>query len=179
MVIRPAPFVSTSTRLPAPPARSPFGSLASPGRARRHYVAANEAAPRPPDSSVSAENRGRLLQERIGRALRPDRGCGPVSADDGDIARQREELVADRLDELCVIGSGQVGAADRTREQHVADDRQALRRIEKGSASRRMPRTVPDVELQFADLGLISVLQPSVGRDVLTLLHAKAAGTLG
>jgi hypothetical protein len=31
----------------------------------------------------------------------------------------------------------------------------------------------------FADLGLISVLQPSVGRDVLALLHAKAAGTLG
>jgi len=59
-----------------------------------------------------------------------------VSADDRDIVRQREELVADRPEELCVIASGKVGATDRTREQHVADDCQALRRIEKGNASR-------------------------------------------
>ena len=71
-----------------------------------------------------------LLKERIGRSFPADGAGRPMSADDRDVVPQRQELVADRLQQLPVIPSGKVAAADGTREQHVAYDGQALVRIE-------------------------------------------------
>ena len=64
-------------------------------------------------------------------------------------------------------------------EQDVAHDCQTLLRIEQGDASRRMPRTMQDLECQLPDLDLISVFQPSVRRDVRGVPDTERAGTFG
>ena len=89
-----------------------------------------------------------------------------MSADDRNVVPQRQKLSLIELQQLPVIASGKIAAADRTGEQHIADDRQTLHRIEKDDASRRMSGTMQDVECQLADVDLISVLQPSVGSHV-------------
>src|SRR5262249_49899302 len=85
------------------------------------------------------------LQERIGRSF-PAAGAGrPMSADDRNVVSQWQELVADRLQQLPVIPSGKIAAADGTREQHVAHNGQTLVRTEKDDASRRVPGTMQDL----------------------------------
>jgi len=46
-----------------------------------------------------------------------------MSADYRDVVPQGQELVPDRFEQLPVIASGEIGAADGAGEQHVADDR--------------------------------------------------------
>ncbi len=51
-----------------------------------------------------------------------------MSADDRDVISQGQNLVSDRFEQLPLIASGEIGPADRAGEQHVANDRQTLRR---------------------------------------------------
>ncbi len=102
-----------------------------------------------------------------------------MSADDRDIISQGQKLFSDRFEQLPLIASGEIGAADRAGEQHVADDRQALRRTEKDDASRRMPRTMQDLERQLPDLDLIAIFQPSVRLHVRGVPDAEGARAFG
>src|SRR6516165_7017189 len=118
-----------------------------------------------------------LLKERIGRSFPADGAGRPMSADDCNVVSQWQELVADRLQQLPVIASGKVDAADGTREQHVAHNGQTLVRTEKDDASRRVPGTMQDLECQLPNLDAISVFQPSLGCHVRGVQHAVGKGT--
>ncbi len=102
-----------------------------------------------------------------------------MSADDRDVISQGQKLVSDRFEQLPLIASGEIGAADRAGEQYVADDRQTLRRTEKDDASRRMPRTMQDLERQLPNLDLISIFQPSVRHHVRGVRDAEGASAFG
>ena len=62
------------------------------------------------------------LKKRIGSSFLADRAGRPMSADYRDVVPQGQELVLDRLEQSPVIASGEIGAANRASEQHVADD---------------------------------------------------------
>src|SRR5271167_1688254 len=79
-----------------------------------------------------------------------------MSADDRDVISQGQKLVSDRFEQLPLIAAGEIGATDRAGEQHVTDNRQTLRRTEKDDASRRMPRTMRDLERQLPKLKLLT-----------------------
>ena len=102
-----------------------------------------------------------------------------MSADDRDVISQGQKLFSDRLEQLPLIASGEIGTADRAGEQHVTDDRQTLRRTEKDDASRRMPRTMQDLERQLSNLHLISIFQPSVRLHVRGVPDAEGASAVG
>ncbi len=89
------------------------------------------------------------------------------------------QLVPDRFQQLSVITAGKIGAPDRACEQHVADDRQTLRRIEKDDAARRVTRAMQDVECQLPDLDLIAIFQPAVRCHVHGVPHAKGSAAFG
>ena len=54
----------------------------------------------------------RLLKERIGCSFLADGAGRPMSADDRDVISQGQKLVSDRLEQLPLIASGEIGAAD-------------------------------------------------------------------
>src|SRR5262245_47586766 len=74
-----------------------------------------------------------LDQVWVGAALLANGAGGPVAADESEVVAKRQELRLDRLDEGAVTGLRQpLGAADRAAEQHVAHQREALRRVDVG-----------------------------------------------
>src|SRR3546814_2809108 len=86
----------------------------------------------------------------------------PMAGDEGGVVAEWPELGGDGLDEVRVIAHREVGAADRTLEQHVADDRQLRRRMVKHDMAGRMAGAVIDVERQFTHRPGVALLPPSV-----------------
>lgn len=76
-----------------------------------------------------------------------DRAGRSVSADERYVISQGTELVLDRPHQLQMIASRQVGSTDRAAKQHIADNGQALRKIAKYDASRRVPRAMQEGKL--------------------------------
>src|SRR3546814_17159650 len=77
-----------------------------------------------------------------------------------------------------VIDARGVGAADRAREQYVADDRELRWLVGKDDMPRRVPRTVDDVEGQRADRHRVAVVQPAVRLERLAA-HPEACAEIG
>jgi hypothetical protein len=57
---------------------------------------------------------------------------------EGDVVAEREEALADRGEQLRVVAAREVGAADRAREQHVADEGEARGRVHEHDVARRV-----------------------------------------
>src|SRR3546814_20754826 len=85
------------------------------------------------------------------------------SSDLDGVAAERPQLPRDRIEQLPVVAARKVRAADRTLEQHVADDRQLRRRVVEDDMARRVTRTMDDIEGQVADRHRIAVVQ-QIGR---------------
>src|SRR3546814_5460798 len=83
-----------------------------------------------------------------------------VAGQEDGVAAERPQLPRDRIEQLPVVAARKVRAADRTLEQHVADDRQLRRRVVEDDMARRVPRTMDDIEGQVADRHRIAVVQP-------------------
>lgn len=81
---------------------------------------------------------------------------------EADIVPEWEEPLPNRCDEVGVIAARKVGAADRALEEHVADLGDLRLAVEEDDMSGRMARTMEDFEPDFADLDLVTLLQPSV-----------------
>src|SRR5690606_28142724 len=92
-----------------------------------------------------------VADERIGPALLAEGRTGAVTADEADVVAEREQLFADRPNEGVVVAAGQVGAADRTTEQDVADECEAGRFVEQDDVAGGVPRTVIDGEDELSD----------------------------
>lgn len=61
-----------------------------------------------------------------------------------------------------MVAAREVGAADRTGEQHVADDREPMRAAEEHDVARRVPRAVIDLERFLAEGERVAVGEPAV-----------------
>ena len=84
------------------------------------------------------------------------------------MARHERGLVAhrpqarrDRVDQLLLVAVGEVPAADRAAEQHVADQRQLRFRVMEDDVPGRVAGAVADVEHELADRRLVAVGQPA------------------
>ncbi len=97
-----------------------------------------------------------------------------MAADEADIVAERQQFRLDRRDQRRMAAAGQIGAADRAVEQHVADIGEAHVPVEEHHAARRVPRTVKNLEGEVADLYGVAFVEPAVGRDVAHAGDAEA-----
>src|SRR5580700_3274816 len=109
---------------------------------------------------------GRSFQERIARPLAADGARRPVAADEAHVVAERDQLVFDRSDERRMVAARQVAAADRAGKQHVADDGEALLRVEEGDAAGRVAGAMQHRECERTDRDRIAVVEPAIGQDV-------------
>jgi hypothetical protein len=115
----------------------------------------------------------RAVQERVGHAFVADVRSRPVAADEADMIAERQQLVLDRADQRRVVATGQVGTADRSIEQHVADQCETHLLVGEHHTARRMAGAMQDVESQFADLGLVTFVEPAIRREIAHVGHAE------
>src|SRR3989344_8026519 len=74
-----------------------------------------------------------------------------VPGQEGRVAAERPQFLCDRIEQLLVIAAREIGATDRTLEQHVADDRELRGAVVKHDMPGRVPRAMDDVDRQIAD----------------------------
>ena len=92
--------------------------------------------------------------------------------------RQREELLVNGIDELLVVAARKIGAADRTLEQHVADDQKLRGFVIEDHMPGRMSGAVKDVQFQLAHRHGIAVVEPAIRRKGTGARHAEALALL-
>src|SRR3546814_4082073 len=68
-----------------------------------------------------------------------------------------------------MIAHREVGAADGTLEQHVADDGELAGGVVEDDMARRVAGAMIDVEREVADRHLVAVLQPAVGFEAFAV----------
>ena len=88
------------------------------------------------------------------------------------VVAERPKLAGDRFDQQIVIAARQVGAANGAPEQYVADDGKPRGFVEIDDVSRRVARTVEDVEGQVADSDRVAAFQPAVRREGARIVEA-------
>ena len=101
-----------------------------------------------------------------------------MSRDEGHVIAHGQDPLHDRADEGVVVATGEVGAPDRAREEHVADDHDPALCFEEDDVPRRMPRTVPHLQLGLADKDRVFVFKPSIGREDLGRRKSILSGLL-
>ncbi len=79
-------------------------------------------------------------------ALVTDRARWAVATYERQIITKRQELGLDRVYQGIVVAVLEVGAADRTAEQDIADEREAMLGIDVDQRARRVPWAVMDIE---------------------------------
>ena len=92
--------------------------------------------------------------------------------DEGNFVAERPELGANRTDQGGVVATRKIGAADRALKQHVPDQCNLVGAAEEHDMPRGVARAVENLELGFADLHPIAVLQPAIGLERLDVLEA-------
>ncbi len=102
-----------------------------------------------------------------------------MAGDERDVIPQREQLVADRTHQVCVVAAWKVGAADRSLEQHVSHPGQALALVQEYHVPRCMARTVEDLQGLFTHADRIPLFQPAIRDKRRRLGHARHATPLG
>src|SRR5208337_2611985 len=89
-----------------------------------------------------------------------------------------EKLGLDRAHKRRGIAARQVGAADRSLEQDVADQTELQGLIDENHAPRRMPGAMPYVERRLAERHVVALIQPAVGSHVAAGESEKRGGFL-
>jgi thiol-disulfide isomerase/thioredoxin len=79
------------------------------------------------------------------------------------IIAQREELFAYGRQKRRMVAAREIGSADRSLEQHVADKREPRLRLKKHHMARGMAGAMQDVETHAAHVDLVAVTQPLIG----------------
>src|SRR5262249_1134701 len=117
-------------------------------------------------------------EEGIGLTLLADGAHGTVAADEDEVVAERDELRLDGLNERGVIPVGEVGAADGAAEEHVANERKAVRRVNEAHRARRVAGAVQHREAGTGSAHLVALLKPAIGRDVASQEpHGKTLGS--
>ena len=143
-------------------------------------------SPKPARSNTSRASRSRAAAGR--RRRRTSRGCraaagmlahrsaarngfvsrsrssvvaGPCPGSDHRLAGQRRHHGRDAGKQRVVVGSCEVGAPDRTREQQVADEHDAVRRV--GNVRRRVSGNGQHPELEPGQLQRLAAVEQMLG----------------
>ena len=103
-------------------------------------------------------------EKRVGRRFRAEGRGVAVSGIDHGFRRQRQQLLADGLNQLLVRPSAQIGAADTARKDRVAAKEYRGRRVLmglgiEGDASRCVTWRVNDDKANVSDAEFISIGQ--------------------
>ena len=115
------------------------------------------------------DEKSKTLQVRIGAALVTDPTTGTMAADETDIVSERQDLVADRGEQLRVVASRQIGTANRALEQHVTEMDEGLRAIVVDHVARRVSGAMENLEHMRAKRYPVAIMQPAIRNDVLEL----------
>lgn len=132
----------------------------------------------PPRNGEDLAPEHRIGDEGIGPPLVREIARLAMAGDEHRVVAQRPELAGDRVDQILMIALREVGAADRSLEQHVADDGELRRRMVEDDMAGRVAGAVIDVEHQLADGHGIAVDQPAA-RFERHPAHAILATVLG
>ena len=74
-----------------------------------------------------------------------------VAGHERSVVAHRPQALGDRSDQLLLVAAGEVPAADRALEQHVADRREVRLRVMEYDMAGRVAGAVGDVEGQLAE----------------------------
>lgn len=90
-----------------------------------------------------------------------------MAGNECDLVPQREETLAYRGEQGCVIAAGKISAADPALEKNITDERSGRFGVKKYHVTRCVPWTVDDLQGDIAHVHLFAVDQPMVGFERL------------
>ena len=90
-----------------------------------------------------------------------------VAGNEGSLASHRPQPLGDRIKQILVIAAGEVGASDRSLEQHIANQRELRFGMVEDNVPGGVPGAVAHAECQFSDRHRIAIDQPAVGHEWL------------
>lgn len=117
--------------------------------------------------------------KRITASLVTESRCGPVTGNKRDIIAQRKKLQANRVQQFLMVATRKVGAADRTAEQHIANQCKLSLGIIEDDMSGRMSRRMNNLQLGFTDHDPVALLQPAVRLERLRRGETELPRLLG
>jgi glucose/arabinose dehydrogenase len=91
----------------------------------------------------------------------------------GNVIAQREEFLPDGVQQLRMIAPGEVGPANRAGKQHVADESNAIDRMNEHHVSRRVSRAVNDLHRLLSHRHGIVIGQPAIRHECVRTLKAE------
>ena len=77
-----------------------------------------------------------------------------------------------------MVATREVGAPDGAREQHVADDREAIRLVDEHDVARRVPGAVEHLQCLVPDRDRVAIVQPARGLKALAVGETEHPGLL-
>ncbi len=98
-----------------------------------------------------------------------------MPANKADTVPERQQFCLDGVDQCRLIAIREIGPADRTAEQHIADDGKLPWFVHQYNATRAMTRTMVHVERGAGDGQCIAFRKPSIWHHVLYVRYPKAA----
>jgi hypothetical protein len=108
-----------------------------------------------------------IRHERIYLPLSSKRRRWPVARNESHVSSKREQILANRADQILMISPREIGSADGAREQHVTNERKPRGRMKKYDMSRCMAGTVPHLERFSSHANLIPLSQPSIRHEAV------------
>lgn len=96
-----------------------------------------------------------------------------MAGHEADIIAQREELVADRTNQLLVIAAGEIRTAYRLLKEYIPDPRHLRGRMVKANVPRRMSRAMDNRQRVIGYRDRITIIQPTIRLKRLDIGKAK------
>ena len=112
-------------------------------------------------------------QVGVGQTLFAKRALWPVTGGEGHVITQRQQLGLDRVDQVSVVATWEVGAANAARKQHIAHKSVARGGLKKHHMAGRVAGAMQHLQLALANLHHIAIFEPLRGREHLGLRKAK------
>jgi thiol-disulfide isomerase/thioredoxin len=98
--------------------------------------------------------------------------------DEAHVVTERKQFVADGCQQRRVVPARKVGAADRTLEQHVADEREPRLPLEEHHMAGSVARAMQHIEMHATDLNAVAFFQPLIGCERLYRRKTEQFGLL-
>ena len=92
----------------------------------------------------------RICNEGIGAAFLREIARLTMTGNEDGIAAERPQLARNRVDQVLMIAHREIGAADRSLENHIADNGELRRRMVEHDMARRVARAVAHLQSVFA-----------------------------
>src|SRR4051812_12610295 len=110
--------------------------------------------------------------ERIGAPLLAKGRHGSMARHELNPRAQRPQPAGDRIDELLIVPTREIRAADGALEEHITHLGKADAAMEEHHMAGRMTGAMEHLELRLAEGDLVAVEQPTVGGEGPGVRHA-------